>query len=184
MQTTTRAPGLYRRLLGRDFDRLPPSVRRLHDLDGESVWQGRCDVQRGNSRLARLAAAIAGLPPEGAGQSLRVTFTACDGEEIWHREFGTKVFRTRQWASGNAVCERIGPAAVVTLMPGVAAEGLSLSLAGLHVLGVPVPRFMHPAVATREYEVGGRYHFEVELRAPWLGRIVRYAGWLEPGPAA
>ena len=172
---------LYRRLLGADFDRLPPAVRALHDLRDRSVWTGRADVERGASIVCKVIAAIAGLPPAGPDQPLTVTFNAENGAEIWHRSFDRSVFRTRQTLGAGVILEKAGPARL-TLAPKVSAEGLSLALAGVHVLGIPAPRILLPNVETREYEKDGRYYFTVEARISYFGLLVRYAGWLEAAP--
>ena len=57
------SPPLYRRLLGPAFDALPARVGELHDLDRISVWEGRAQVERGRSLVARMAAWLASLPP-------------------------------------------------------------------------------------------------------------------------
>ncbi len=176
---------LYRRVLGPDFDHLPPLVRALHDVREKSTWIGRADVERGTSILCRIIAALAGLPPTGAEQPLAVTFTPENGSEIWHRAFGQAVFRTRQVAGDNGnIQETAGPLRLVlarlTMKPSVTADGLSLDLVGLHVLGIPTPRFAVPVIVTREYDVDGCYRFEVEAQIKGFGRLVRYAGWLVP----
>jgi Domain of unknown function (DUF4166) len=169
---------LYRRLLGAQFDVLPRCVRELHDLEGVSVWQGRADVERGRSWPSRVAAMVSGLPPAGPDQLLRVTFAEAAGREVWSRRFGAATFRSVQYARGDYLCERIG---IVTFEFAVvaSAEGLALDLKGLRVLGIPVPRFLHPVVATFESERDGRYHFRVNSRLPLFGLLVAYSGWLE-----
>ena len=170
---------LYRRLLGDRFALLPAQVRGLHDLDRQSVWVGRADVERGTSLVCRMIAAVTRLPPSGAEQPLTVTFTAVDGAELWHRAFGRRVLASRQVLGDGVILERIGPA-TVALAADVTPAGLTLSVAHLWVLGVPMPSWLVPEVATREYETEGRYRFEVEARMRVFGRLVRYAGWLEP----
>ena len=170
---------LYRRLLGADFDRLPPAVRSLHDVRERSVWIGRADVERGTSFVCRLIAAIAGLPPAGPDQPLTVTFTPENGAEIWHRAFGARVFRTVQALGPGVILEQSGPARL-TLAPRLTAAGLSLDIQAAHVLGIAVPGWLLPIAKTSEYDSDGRYQFEVEARLPWFGRLVRYAGWLQP----
>ena len=48
------------------------------------------------------------------------------------------------------------------------------------MLGIPLPRLLHPTVRTFERERDGRYEFEVEAHLPLFGLLVRYSGWLEP----
>jgi hypothetical protein len=168
---------LYRRLLGAGFDRLPQPVRELHDFTGVSIWDGRADVERGRSLAARIAATLTSLPPEGDDQPLRVTFHAVGEREIWGRQFD-RPCSGRQYASGGLLYERVGPTTFV-FTPLASEEGLALRLDGFRVLGVPLPRALHPVVRTFEREQGGRYHFEVEAHLPLFGLLIRYAGWLE-----
>ncbi len=170
---------MYAQVLGPSYAALDGKVRELHDLGGRSVWTGEADVERGTSWIARLGALVAGLPPTGAAQHLNVTFTTENGGETWRREFGNTVFLSHQQPGDGVVLERAGPV-LLTLSPQVLNGSLVLGLSRMHVLAIPVPRFLLPIVATREYENTGRYHFEVEARLPWFGRIIRYAGWLEP----
>jgi hypothetical protein len=169
---------LYRRLLGPRFDELPGQVRALHDVAGTSVWVGRADVERGRSLASRMVATLFGLPPAGRDQVLRVTFTPDGGTELWTRQFGDAVFRSLQYERRGLLRERVGPSTFVFALA-TSPDGMALKLKGVRFVGVPLPRFLAPAVATFESERGGRYHFEVEASLPLLGRIVRYQGWLE-----
>ena len=169
---------LYRRLLGARFEHLPARVRELHDVTGTSVWTGRADVERVASLPSRMTATLFGLPPAGRDQALRVTFKADGEREIWARAFGNAVFRSVQYERGGLLRERVGPSTFVFALD-TSADGMALKLQGVRFLSVPLPRFLAPTVFTFESERDGRYHFEVEASLPVLGRIVRYAGWLE-----
>jgi hypothetical protein len=175
---------LYRRLLGADFDRLPGIVRRLHDLDGPAVWSGMADVERGTSPAALVLAGLLGMPPAGRGQNLTVTFTPRGDDEIWERKFGASLFRTRQSLRDGLLIEQAGPASLA-MQPQVSEKGLALGLKGVTMLGIGAPAFLVPDIVTLESEIDGRYSFEVEARpdAPGVGRLIRYAGWLEPHAA-
>ena len=172
---------LYRRVLGTAFDVLPARVRQLHDVAGVRVWVGRASVERGKSLPSRIAAVLSGLPPEDPDQLLSVTFEPFGTTEIWLRQFGSSQFRSVQYERGGFLRERVGPTTFVFTTI-AAAEGLALRLDGFRVLGVPLPRLLHPAVRTFERERDGRYHFEVEARLPLFGLLVRYSGWLEQYP--
>jgi hypothetical protein len=172
-------PPLYRRVLGPRYDQLPACVRELHDIAGVSVWAGVASVERGRSLISRLAGLVSGLPPEGSDQPLRVTFEPAGASERWSRQFGSAPFRSVQYERGGFLFERVGPTTFVFTAL-ASAEGLALRLDGFRVLGVPLPRLLHPTVRTFECEHGGRYHFEVEARLPLFGLLVRYHGWLVP----
>jgi hypothetical protein len=172
---------LYRRVLGARFDALPARVREVHDIQGVSVWAGVADVERGRSLVGRLAALVSGLPPEGRDQPLRVTFEPVGTREHWSRQFGGAPFRSVQYERGGFLLERVGPTTFV-FSALTSPEGLALQLEGFRVLGVPLPRLLHPIVRTFECERDGRYRFEVEARLPLFGLLVRYGGWLMPQP--
>jgi hypothetical protein len=173
-----RAEALYRRLLGARFEALPARVRELHDLTGSAVWAGRADVERGASWAGRLLAALFSLPPDGKDQPLRVMFEPHGGREIWTRAFGAREFRSVQFEKHGLLRERVGPSCLVFALD-ASAEGLALRLLDVLVLGIPMPRMLHPCVRTIESERDGLYRFEVSSHLPLGGLLVRYAGWLE-----
>lgn len=168
---------LYRRVLGARYAELPAQVQALHDLTGTAVWRGTADVERGGNIFCRLAGWITSLPAAGPAQPLTVTFEMRDGVETWTRRFGKSVFQSTQFACGDHLCERVGPTIFHFDTP-VDSGVLRLRLRGLRVLGIPVPRFLQPSVATEEREIDGRYHFRVESKLPLFGLLVRYAGSL------
>ena len=168
---------LYRRVLGPRFLVLPRRVRELHELTSASQWAGEAKVERGRSRLSRLAAWIAGLPPDGGDQALCVTFEPLGTREIWTRQFGEAQFRSVQSERSGLLCERAGPTTFV-FTPVASGDGLALRLDGFRLFGLPLPRLVHPSVRTWECEREGRYQFEVEACLPRAGLIIRYRGWL------
>jgi hypothetical protein len=170
---------LYRRLLGNRFATLPETVRALHDVERRRHWVGNADVTRGRSPVARALAALFSLPPEGRDQRLRVTFDPHGRAERWLRDFPTGTFRSTQSQGEGVMVERVGPVRFAFALD--TREGdLRLKLKSLHIMGLPVPRRLHPAIETREFEEGGRYHFDVASYLPWGPLLVRYSGWLEP----
>ncbi|MBO9193382.1 DUF4166 domain-containing protein [Rhizobium sp. 16-449-1b] len=181
-----RPPPLYRRLLGQDWDRLPPCVAALHDVSDELTARGRADIERGRGWLAQLAATLAGFPKTAAETDVEVHFLARDGIEVWTRRFGGKAFRSVQMAGGNAaaplLAEDLGPFRI--LMALVVADGrLLLQVRGWRFLGLPMPMAVAPGGTVHEEEHDGRFRFHVEVRAPLVGLIVRYRGWLVPTAA-
>jgi hypothetical protein len=171
---------LYRRLLGRSFDDLPPTLQALHDGTRSTAWHGRADVERGSSGLMRLLATVIGLPPAGPDQPLTVTFEVSGDSEIWTRTFGSKQFRSVQFVCDGQLHETVG---LNRLIMSVAADrsGLQLTMLGTRLFGAPLPRFLVPQIRAVETELDGRFRFDVEARLPRFGRLVRYRGWLEPG---
>jgi hypothetical protein len=171
----------YPALLDTAYDRLPEPIAALHAA-GESAWEGRASVQRGQSILARLAAALIGFPRAADDIPVRVDFTLDDGVETWTRTFAGQRFFSRQYAGRGHwrrfLIERFGPAEYA--MSVLADEtSLRLRMEGWSVLGIPLPRFLAPQVRARESADGGRFNFDVEIRHWATGLIVHYRGWLE-----
>lgn len=172
---------LYVRVLGPAFAQLPPRVQALHRLDGAMTWTGTADVRRGSNPLARLAASLFRLPPEGLALPLSVTFTQQpDGGEIWDRRFAGRRFLSVQSDAGNGIiAEQVGLIRLL-LRPRVRDGALTLDMAGARLVRLPLPLSFCPRIATRESEVDSRYCFDVEAHLPLLGLLVHYRGSLAP----
>ena len=178
------ATALYRRILAGRFDTLPPAVRKLHDAIAPARWTGSCSVERGQSLLARLAGAIAGLPSQTSGQTTGFAFEVVpDAQgETWSRGFaGRRGFQSRQWDANGLLHERV---ALMTLAFAVEADadGLTLSLERCWLAGIPLPKVLYPIVAARESEHDGVFHFDVAARLPTGALLVHYRGSLTPAP--
>ena len=105
------------------------------------------------------------------------------GRETWSRRFAGRLMRSTQeegtGRSAGLVVERFGPLAFGLAV--VRDGGRLLILPRQWSLwGVPLPRALMPQGDGYEEERDGRFHFEVEIALPFLGRIVAYRGWLEP----
>jgi uncharacterized protein YbjT (DUF2867 family) len=171
-------PPVYARAMGERFDALPPLVRAIHDVQADGGADGEGTVTRGRNLLARLFARIMGMPPAGT-TPLHVAFTERDGAERWTRDFGGHCFASELSARAGGVTERFGPMRFHFDLPSNG-EGLRMALAGWSLFGVPLPRFLAPNIAAREWQEGDRFRFEVEVAMPLIGRIVHYTGWLKP----
>lgn len=171
-------PPLYARVMGAAFDRLPPAVRRLHDVCRDSGAEGEGRVERGRGLVARILAAAMRFPPEGLWP-LHVAFAEESGVERWTRDFGGHRFASALSARGGRIVERFGPLRFAFDLPS-GPEGLEMRLRAWSVLGVPLPLALAPRIAAREWEEDGRFRFAVAAALPLVGEVVRYSGWLEP----
>lgn len=177
---------LFRRVLGRDYEKLPPALQTMHDTGAGLRGEGRADVIRGSSLMAKLAGALFRLPPAKRNEPVWFDFvpeTDKDGE-AWRRDFNGHILETRHRPRGKRpkqVLEKLGP---LTLVLTVAFErgGIAYRLTGLRFLGLPIPRFLGPRVEARETEEQGYFVFESTVTLPVGGRLIRYRGWLTPRP--
>lgn len=174
-------PPLYARVMGADFERLPPAVRAMHQVLRDGGARGRATVTRGRSPVARLAAALIGFPPEGE-HDLHVAFAERRGGECWTRDFSGRRFSSHLSARGGRLEERFGPFSFAFRLPAGEA-GLAMEMTGWRLGPLPLPLALAPRTPAREWEEGGRFHFDVAIALPLVGPVVRYRGWLDPPEA-
>ena len=174
---------LFQTYLGGSFARLPSVIQEGHAVNGALCMSGKASVSRGNSLWARVLATAFGFPPASEQVTVTVKMTAQDGGEMWERCFGNKRFWSFLKVKDGVMTERFAPF-TFTL-------GLHVDDAQLHYpvvagrLGpIKLPTWLLPLSIAREFEQEGKFHFDVELRAPLTGALmVHYQGWLLPDQA-
>jgi hypothetical protein len=180
---SSRRLPLYRRVLGDAWERLPPQLQAMHDLNGGLVAEGTATVERGKGVLARLLAMVIGFPQAGTEVPVSVAFSLRDGREYWRRTFAGRSFlSTQEEGQGRfarLVCERFGPVAVGLALV-LDGERLRLIVRGWSLFGIPMPLRLAPHSHSWEFVQDGRFRFHVEISLPVAGLIVAYRGWLVP----
>jgi Domain of unknown function (DUF4166) len=181
-EVSMQPAAIYRQVLGSTYDTLPEVVRRMHDVEGERVAQGRAAINRGTGWIARRIATTFRFPQADDDVPVTVEFRRDGDREIWRRDFGGQEFASIQEAGrgrfDRLLCERFGPCAfgVALVIDG---DHLRFILRGWSIYGVPMPLWLAPACIAYEAEYNGRFRFFVELRYRLIGLIVRYQGLLE-----
>jgi NAD(P)-dependent dehydrogenase (short-subunit alcohol dehydrogenase family) len=169
---------LYARVMGDRFARLPSLVRSMHGVLRDGGAFGEAIVTGGANPLARIIAKIIGFPSTGI-RALHVHFEERDGAEIWTRRFDGRPFRSRLDQKGRWLVERFGPFRFGFDLPSDD-HGLSMVMRRWWVGPLRLPLALAPRSVATEWEEGGRFHFDVPIALPVIGRIVHYRGWLEP----
>lgn len=167
----------YRKVMGERFDRLPPSVRGMHAVLRDGGASGEAQVTGAANAIGALIARIVGFPRAGCHE-LHVSFNECDGTETWTRQFGKTLFHSVLEERDGTLTERFGPLRFAFDLP-ASATGLKMIMKGWSVLGVPLPLALAPRSLASEWEEDGRFHFDVPISLPLIGRLVHYRGWLE-----
>ncbi len=183
-RTESPCPSLFRAALNERWKALPASVRRLHSVQDMESFSGRAEVVRGSGLLARLAAFFFRFPRAGSNVAITVTKLRSDKGETWERDFAGRRFRSYLSASRPYhYKERFWAFDYEQELP-VEQATLHLPVRRGWFLGLPIPRALLPRSESREFEIDGRFHFDVGLIAPLGGGlIVRYRGWLIPDAA-
>ncbi|MEG3792111.1 DUF4166 domain-containing protein [Lysobacter sp. CCNWLW3] len=171
------APSLYRQLLGARYERLPPSVRALHERAGLHRYRGQVDSVRGSGWLSRLCAWATRLPPATC-EAIEVEITADPQSERWLRRFAGHDMPSRLWAQDGLLCERLG---LVRFGFALDVEDATIRwrVARVSALGLPLPVRWFDGVGAVESEREGRYRFDVRAALPLAGLLVHYRGWLD-----
>lgn len=177
----TQGLPLYQRALGSAWENLAPQIRELHSVTGQSVFKGRCRVDRGRSPLSMLVARLVGFPRAGADQEVIVTLTAQGDGERWVRRIGGRRFsslqrpgrRTSEWL----IRERFG-AVCVHMALLIDGGSLRYVIRRWTLFGIPLPLALGPQSRASESTEHGQFRFDVEISHPLTGLIVRYRGLL------
>ena len=175
-------PGLHARILGGAWQSLPVILRAVHAAGPELEISGEASITRGRGVLARLLAWIMRFPDAGENVPVSVTFERHGNYDKWTRNFGGQEFSsTFTIGSGrfeHLLCERFGPLTFgMALVPD--AGRLNLVNRRWSFLGLPLPGFLAPQGPSCEYEENGRFNFDVGIRLPLAGFVVRYRGFLD-----
>ena len=178
--TTFERGAIFARAVGPGFDALPSPIRALHETPGRSLWRGEATTEGAQGLVAALAARLVGFPPAQAACPVEVSIEADGDRSVWRRRIGRHAFASEMSRprAGGRVQERFGPLAMdLRLSP--AGDRLIYRVEGWRLGPVPLPRALAPSTtAHEEVDEEGRFVFDVEIRLPMVGRVVRYRGWL------
>lgn len=177
---------LYERALGEGFERLPSQVRDVHEVFDLRRFRGEARVTGGTGALAWMIGRIMRFPPPVERTPVAVRMERCGSSERWTREFGRYRFQSTlsrdERDPAGQVREQFGPLRFRLQVP-VDEAGLQMPMIDATAFGfIPLPRWLTPVSRTREYvDAQGRFCFDVDISLPFVGRVVRYEGWLLPG---
>jgi hypothetical protein len=169
---------LYQRVMGERFETLPLAVRKMHEVLRDEGASGEAEVTGAANALGALVARIMRFPPAGR-YPLHVAFTENGGVERWTRAFGPHTFTSVLSEEAGSLTERFGPLRFRFDLPSDRG-GLEMKMTGWSAWCLPLPLFLAPRSCAREWQEGGRFHFDVPIALPLVGNIVHYRGWLTP----
>jgi len=175
------AEPLYRRVMGREFDRLPPVLRAFHESAHGARGTGVFEVRTGSGPLRRMIAALAGLPQRGKKVRIDLEVEVVDDKEIWSRSFNGRPLISTQWEEDGFLMERMGQA---TFLFKLRAEGNGMIFehCGTRIAGIPLSPSMAMRVDARAVARDDGWDLEVKVSAPILGMITSYTGHIVPAP--
>ncbi|MBS1700842.1 MAG: DUF4166 domain-containing protein [Armatimonadetes bacterium] len=166
--------GLYRDLLGQEYERLAPSLQIFHDGPGA---EGRFDVVWSPGWARWMACRIMQLPKPGSDLPTQLLVCAKNGAEVWDRTFEKSKLVTIQTAEKGYLCETKWPISFefeVRIVDG----GLDYSSKRTRILGCPLPSFLSVRIEATERPSEAGLYTRVRFLLPGLGQICQYEGEL------
>ncbi|MFT3732192.1 MAG: DUF4166 domain-containing protein [Hyphomicrobium sp.] len=177
----TTKPSLIEAACGGGYGDLPSALRAFHAQNAPPVWHGKADIDASRSLTGRLLRWVFGFPPTGLDVDVTVSVDREEGAETWTRNFGGRRFSSRlTHEGGNIVSERFG---AINVLLGLEARGgeIAMPVVGWRIGAIRLPLVLAPKSETRESAGDdGRFHFDVAITLPMIGRLAHYRGWLEP----
>jgi hypothetical protein len=168
---------VFARLLGREYDGLPPAVRMYHDPE-TAHYSGRAFSGGATHLLATLLRRIFGFPSPAASVDVEIWIERDADCERWSRRFGERRFSSafRTSSGGALLDESFGP---FRFGFGLRAEGdrLYWDFRNWRLGPVPLPRALGPRILTYETQsADGAFEFYSHADFPVIGRLVHYHG--------
>jgi hypothetical protein len=161
------------------FAEMPAVVREAHIPDPATDLAGDVETTGPETWVGRIIAWFVGFPSKSGTSPALVTIERDGEDELWVRRFGAATFQSRLSARGaGQIAERFG---LITFDLDARADerGFSLAVARARLGELPLPRFLTPVSdATARADDEGRYRFDVTIKLPLIGRLVRYRGAL------
>jgi hypothetical protein len=183
-------PVLQRALRPDEFAQLAPLLQRILGDNGREAraleLEGQTTIDGAANALGALVVRLLGLPRPAAGVRTQVSLErAFRDREVWMRRFADQSLQTVLGpvpvgaACSGQLSECFWPF-TFQLAARVESGTLVLQVEGGRLLCLQLPRALVPSTRSRTFvDESGRYAFDVDIRAPILGRLLRYRGWLE-----
>jgi hypothetical protein len=125
-----------------------------------------------------LLANVMGLPAAADQVAMSVEGDHLPDRMIWNRRFGERQFHSCFRLDRGRLIESLGPFRLHLRLE-VQDHRLRYVLERVTMFRIPIPHGLAPSLEAWEGERDGRYDFAVEVRLPFVGRLVRYEGLLD-----
>ncbi|MEO9460176.1 MAG: DUF4166 domain-containing protein [Lentilitoribacter sp.] len=183
--------GIYQQHLGAiNYQKLPASLMRFHNVDGPTVWHGRADITSGTSIGARIVSKIVGFPPAGKDVPLTVSVNRGINHENVMNEEWTRNFAGKRFASKLSIDhdktfrERFGALSFeigLDVVDNVIVMPVKSWAIDTPFGAIPMPLRLAPISQTREFaDEQGTFNFDVMVSLPIFGLLAHYRGQLQP----
>lgn len=159
-------------LMGEGFNRLHPLLQRIHT--GSITIRGDIDVYRGGF-IAQCICNVFRFPPQKLSTLVTVHCLHEANSIRWVRYFDAFQMASTFSRHGEYLVEHLygGSFDLLNLYCQPCEENGGLNY---RFTRIPVPAFLRPNIFAREYEQAGKYHFQVHVSMPLIGKVLSYGG--------
>lgn len=174
---------LYQRVLGDNFDRLPPVLHAFHGQRYGGRAGGVVAVTRRRGALHNLVGRLLRLPPAGPEVPISLQVVVKGREEQWFRVFGgdpAVALDAVQSEASGLLEESFGPLRLGFQLQ-VEGQALIFKLARCRLGPLSLPRFLAPRTGAKLEAGLDDWHIDVYLELPMLGQVLRYKGRVAAG---
>ena len=185
MPEPNAAMALYPRLVGHAWAEIDASVQHWHNATHQVQGTGLFTIRHGQGGLARFLVWLLRLPTSGEALATRLVILRHPWGETWSRTFAGKALTTVQYQCGAALlAERLG-CLEFRFRLRVIEQALDFWHTGtagvLGPLRVPLPRWVSPRIAAREWAglEEGSLQVAVRISLPFTGLLMAYEGCLK-----
>lgn len=166
---------IYQQLLGPDFERLGPNLRRVHGSQSLVHARGTVAVVHGKGMLVRFSNWVMKVPPAAEEVALRLEIQRTPEQETWIRDFGGQKLITRQWVEKDLLIEAVGVVEMALRLR--VSEGiLRFEPVFTKIIGIKIPQAIGITVHAQVEEQAKGWTILVETRSALLGLLFRYRG--------
>jgi saccharopine dehydrogenase-like NADP-dependent oxidoreductase len=180
-ETPPRGKPLFRQVLGNSFDMMPSATQKLHRGAPAIFGEGRADIEAPDNMTGRLISSLFRFPRPGKDVPVSVLVEQTETGERWLRRYPGRdmlSFMGNPGSNAQTLEERFGWLSF--RMNIIAhADGLDMEMVSARCCALKLPKFVTPRItASERTDTSNRHLFDVSIRLPLIGRIVRYEGWL------
>ncbi|WP_444902500.1 DUF4166 domain-containing protein [Microbulbifer sp. SSSA007] len=161
--------------MGPSYDRLSPLIKELHT--GKKVIEGEVNVERGRL-LAHFICTLFRFPKQNHSCPLRVECHHTSDGILWMRNFDGLILNSKFASTGDLLVEQMGPLRMY-FYPVEVGGTLAYEFIKTRIFGIPLPKIISPRIFAVEYELDGKYYFNVKVTMFAIGKILAYGGCME-----
>lgn len=175
---------VFARILGKDYHRLPASVRHFHEVP-RAIFQGFATVRGSNSFVASMIRRVFNFPVPAENTPVTIEVERNSDIDQWRRDFGGRKFASTfsPHQTGRLLNEVFGPFRFYFSLS-VSDDRLNWHFERWSCGPIPLPKALGPRIVSWEAQnQDGSYRFFSQASFPVVGLLIYYDGFVTASAA-